>query len=185
MKPKIFVLIALMLSLLAIGIILIVGYANSTLLPLYLIIFLLAFFALNMFFLKDNFTEKTLIIAGIILVLLTISSTLLLTNLKTYYDVSSQYDFENSEEFIQTQLDTDYYLAYANYLNERVIEYNNKTKLMENQLAELKKIELEQLKQETIIVPPPEEINPIIYEEYYEYYYEEYEEEDEEDDDDD
>ena len=173
MKPKLFVLIALMLSILVAGIILILGYATRNLLPLYLLVFMLIFFAVNIFLLKNDLTNRIIIIGSIILVLIVISSTLFLTSLKTYYDVVNEYgNFENSVELNQMQLENDYYLAYAEYLDQRISEYKNQSKLMENQLAQLKNISMEQLQlQQNIPIIPIEEIVPTVSEVTYDTYY--------------
>jgi hypothetical protein len=174
MKPKVFVAIALMLSLLVVGIILIYGYSSNTLLPVYLFSFLILFFAITVFITRKPLEDK-IFLASIIFIIIAISATLFLTNLKMYYDIVNEYgNPDTSTEISLMQEENEYYSAYANYLGQRVVEYQTQSKLLESQLTELKKLELERIQQdivvpEEIIAPiiPVEEVAPVIEYVYY------------------
>lgn len=145
MKPKVFVLISLMLSILVAGLILILGYASDTLLPLYLVAFLIVFVIVTMLLLKSLFTDKMFVVMIIMLILLAMSLALLLTNLKNYYDVVNFYeDSNNLDELNQMQSQIDYNLAYVDYLNQEIIAYKAQSKSMQDQLTGLKRLQLEQ-----------------------------------------
>jgi hypothetical protein len=169
MKPKIFVAIALMLSILVAGLIIIVGFSSKVLLPIYLLLFLLVFFAIGIYVMRDLLTDK-IIIAGIIVVILSISVALFMTNLKNYYDATSEYtNPQASSEINLMQSQNDYYLAYAEYLGQRISEYQNQTSMMENKLKEMKRLRLETTQQEVVVTTPPpvETVQPIEYIYYY------------------
>jgi hypothetical protein len=169
MKPKVFVAIALMLSLLVVGIILIYGYSSNTLLPVYLFSFLILFFAITVFIRKP--LEDKIFLASIIFIIIAISATLFLTNLKMYYDIVNEYgNPDTSTEISLMQEENEYYSAYANYLGQRVVEYQTQSKLLESQLTELKKlIQQDIVVPEEIIAPiiPVEEVAPVIEYVYY------------------
>jgi len=164
MKPKVYVLIALLLSVIVAGLILILGLVSRKLLPLYLIIFLLIIFIYGIFLIKKTLTDKVFIIGIILLVMLAISLTLFLTNLKTYYDVTSNYGNLENTDFKQMQSETEYYLAYAEYLKQELNNYQSQSRIMELNLANLKQIELEKLQQQNsvnnipIIEPVPVDV---------------------------
>jgi glucan phosphoethanolaminetransferase (alkaline phosphatase superfamily) len=187
MKPKVFVLIASILFILVTGLILILGYSSKILLPIFLFIFLVLFFATIIFLIKNTLTYKTLILSSILLILFTISIAMLLTNFKTYTDIVKEYQVTDNAELSMMQSENDYYLSYADYLNQKISEYKTQSALMNNNLAKLKAIELEQSKQttfieakiieETILVP-----EEYVYEDYDDNYDEKYYESGEEDD---
>lgn len=175
MRPKTFVAVALILSILAVGIIIILGHSNTTLLPIYLLSFLLLFFGASIFFARDLLKGR-IIASIVILTLVSLSAVLFLTNFRTYQDAVNEYgNPENSTEISAMQSEIEYYSAYADYLNQRILSYQEQSKVMEAQLEELNRLELEKAQQEAAapIIAPIEEIAP---EPEYIYYYE-YEEE--------
>jgi uncharacterized protein involved in propanediol utilization len=148
MKPKVFVGIALMLSILVAGLILIFGFVSTVMLPVYLLSFLLIFFAIAIISMRTSLEDKILI-TSVILILLSISATMFLTNLRTYYDVANEYSNPESVPEIQLlQLENQYYSEYANYLNLKVSEYQMQIKAEETQLAVLDKLRQELIDQQ-------------------------------------
>jgi len=142
MKPKVYVAIALMLSILVAGLILILGLSKSTLLPIYLIIFFAIIIVLFIFSARESLQDNAVTI-GIVLMLIALSATLYLTNLKTYYDIVNTYSNPDSAPEIKLlQSQNDYYYAYANYLNQSILVYQDRIKQLEAQLSELQKLEL-------------------------------------------
>jgi hypothetical protein len=171
MKPKIFVAVALMLSVLVAGLILIFGYSSNVILPVYLLAFLLIFSAMNIYVLRNSLTDK-IIMTSILLILLSISATLFLTNLKVYHEIINKYASpEQSSEISLMQSQNEYYSVYTSYLNQEISAYQNQTKIMENKLEELKRLQLEKAQQKTVVtvVTPPVETAPQIEYVYYPY----------------
>jgi len=153
MKPKTYVAIALMTAALAAGLIIIVGLSSMRLLPVYLLSFLLIYFTACIVMarksLKEKLKDKNIIFAAcIILAMLAISATFFLTNLKTYYDAVNT----DSLQLSQMQSQNDYYAKYITYLDQKIMIYQNQTKVMENKLAELQKNKQLQTQKETLVL---------------------------------
>jgi hypothetical protein len=164
MKPKIYVAIALILSILVAGVILLLGLSNKSLLPAYLLLFILTIFAISVIILRDMMQNK-LVIASIVLVLIAISATFYLTNLRTYHDIVKEYgNSANSPEITLMQSENDYYSAYADYLNQMITQYQDQNKMLETKLAELEKLKLAQIQaqQQQMATPVIEPITEII-----------------------
>jgi hypothetical protein len=159
MKPKIFVGIAIMLSILVAGLILVLGFSSDAILPVSLLIFLLAFSALTIYVARGSLEGKVFI-AIAMLTLLALSTTFYLTSLKTYHEVVNTYGtLDSSPEIQLIQSQNDYYLAYADYLNHIISEYQARSKTLEAQLNILQKLELAQ--QQANIAPPTPTITPV------------------------
>ena len=143
MKPKLFVGMSIMFAILVAGIILVLGLSSHTMLPVYLLSFFLAFFAVCTFLIREALGEKILV-ASVILVLLAISTTMFLVNLKMYHEVLNEYGNPSTTPEIELmQLQNQYYLEYANYLNIKVSEYQMKIAAEQVQLIELNKLKQE------------------------------------------
>jgi hypothetical protein len=182
MKPKTFVAIALMLSSLVAGLIVVLGYASRKFLPVDLLIFLSIFCAITIFITR-NMLEDKVFTASVILMLVAISATFYLTNLKTYYDVVNEYgNPESSPEISLMEAENTYYSAYAQYLVQSTLLYQDQSKAMKAKLTELQRLQLEQaLAQQEVVAPVLVPVEEIVPEPEYVYYY--YENEGEEDDD--
>ena len=144
MKQQIYVAIALMLAILVAGEIIITGSSGIRFLPVYILSFLLIFFAATIFIARSLLEDRILAVS-IILVFVAISATLLVTDVKTYYDAVNMYGaIENSSEIVQMRSQNAYYEAYVNYLNQTIMQYQNQTGIMELKLAELERLKSEQ-----------------------------------------
>jgi hypothetical protein len=147
MKPKTYVAIALMLSILVAGIILITGLSGEVLLPVYLLIFFLIYSAI-VIIISQKQLEDNIFAACILLVFLSISATFFLISIKTYNDVVNEFgNPDNSPEISLMQTENNYYSIYADYLNQIILQYQSNNKIIENQLVQLKQLRLDQAMQ--------------------------------------
>jgi hypothetical protein len=147
MKPKTYFAIALMLSILVAGIILITGLSGEVLLPVYLLIFFLIYSAI-VIIISQKQLEDNIFAACILLVFLSISATFFLISIKTYNDVVNEFgNPDNSPEISLMQTENNYYSIYADYLNQIILQYQSNNKIIENQLVQLKQLRLDQAMQ--------------------------------------
>jgi flagellar biosynthesis protein FliP len=172
MKPRIYVAIGLMITSLVAGLIMILGLSSNTLLPIYMMLFLMAYSAMIVFMMRDSLGQN-MFAACIILVILAISATFFLMNLKTYHQILNDYgNPDTSAELSLMQTENTYYTAYAEYLFQRVLEYQNQSIIISNNLAELEKLRLEKAQQASIAPNASDNSSQIsIPENYYITYY--------------
>ena len=141
MRPKTYVAIGLIVSILVFGLIIISGISTKTLLPIFLLSFLMIFFASCIFIFRKSL-DNNILAVSILLLLIAISATIFLTSLKTYYDVVNVYGTpDNAPDIGKIQSEINYYSAYANYLNQLITVYQNRTKTMEDQLTALERLQ--------------------------------------------
>jgi len=155
-EPKIYVAAALMIAILVAGLIIITGLSSSASLFTYLVSFLLIYSSACIYIARNILGNK-IILASILLFILALSIVFFLSSYRAYQDISGKYN--NSAEISLMQSQNDYYMTYANYLNQSIMMYQNQTRAMENQLAELQRLkasQAQQTKQDVFIPSAPQ-----------------------------
>jgi len=136
MKPKTYVAIALMLSVLVAGTIIVLGLSSRVLLPIYLVLFFIAFFAVGVFITRKLLEDK-IFITCIMLLILAISAASFLVSLKTYHEIINTYgNPDSSPEISLMQTENTYYSTYADYLTQRIALNQEQYNVLKNKLLQ-------------------------------------------------